>query len=77
MGVFLALLLGACIGMLLVYLVLFLEFLKNKNNETQDINIELEYLLDQMSPRDFYIHKISQTSLKWDPETQTYTKTEQ
>ena len=74
MDILLALLFGAFIGTLLVYVALFSSFVKNQNNETQNINNEIQCLLDEMSPRDFYIHKMSQTSLEWDSKTNTYVK---
>ena len=74
MDILLALLFGAFMGTLLVYVGLFSSFVKNQNNETQNINNEIQYLLDEMSPRDFYIHKMSQTTLEWDSKTNTYVK---
>lgn len=49
--------------------------IKVENNKTQKINNELELLLDNMSARDIYIHKMSQSNLVWDSKTQTYIKT--
>ena len=74
MDILLALLFGTCIGSLLTYFVVFKEFLKN---ETQNTNDELQLLLDETTPREFYIHKMSQTNLVWNSNTQSYTKTEQ
>ena len=74
MDVLFALLFGAIIGSLLVYAVVFSSFIKNQNNETQNIDNEIQYMLDEMSPRDFYIHKMSQTSLEWDTKTNTYVR---
>ena len=74
MDILLALLFGAFIGTLLVYVALFSSFVKKQNNETQNINNEIQCLLDEMSPRDFYIHKMAQTSLEWDSKTNTYVK---
>ncbi len=45
---------------------------KKQNNTTQKDNIKLQSLLDDMSPREFYTHKMSQTNLIWDPRTQAY-----
>tara|TARA_Y100001937_G_scaffold107473_1_gene150174 strand:+ start:202 stop:450 length:249 start_codon:yes stop_codon:yes gene_type:complete len=73
-SVLLALVFGVFIGSLLVYAVVFSDYIKNKKNETQITDNEVQYLLDQMSPRDFYIHKMSQTTLKWDSKTNTYVK---
>ena len=74
MDILLSLLFGTCIGSLLTYFVVFKEFLKN---ETQNTNDELQLLLDETTPREFYIHKMSQTNLVWNSNTQSYTKTEQ
>jgi len=49
--------------------------IKVENNKTQKIDSELELLLDNMSARDIYIHKMSQSNLVWDSKTQTYIKT--
>ena len=47
---------------------------KKENNKTQKIDNELKLILDKMSARDIYIHKISQNNLIWDKATQTYIK---
>jgi len=57
---------------LMVIAMLFLNFIKKQNIKTQKIDDELQCLLDDMSAREFYIHKMSQTNLIWDPRTQTY-----
>jgi len=44
------------------------------NNVTQNQNNNIQCLLDNMSPRDFYTHKMSQANLIWDSKTQTYIK---
>ena len=63
------------IGLLLFSTATLLHFIKLENNKTQKINSELELLLDNMSARDIYIHKMSQSNLVWDSKTQTYIKT--
>jgi hypothetical protein len=63
------------IGLLLFSAAALLYFIKLENNKTQKINSELELLLDNMSARDIYIHKMSQSNLVWDSKTQTYIKT--
>tara|TARA_R100000005_G_scaffold94558_1_gene72975 strand:- start:365 stop:598 length:234 start_codon:yes stop_codon:yes gene_type:complete len=65
---------GGCIGVLLTFAWLFLEFIKKENSKTQKIDNELKLILDKMSARDIYIHKISQNNLIWDKTTQTYIK---
>lgn len=45
---------------------------KKQNNQTQKLNNEVQLLIDDMSPREFYTRKMSQTSLIWDPRTQAY-----
>jgi len=45
---------------------------KNQKNETQNFNNELQSVIDDMTPREFYTHKMSQTKLIWDPRTQAY-----
>ena len=45
---------------------------KKQNNTIQKDNIKLQSLLDDMSPREFYTHKMSQASLIWDPRTKAY-----
>ena len=71
MDILLSLLLGMSIGSLLIYYVVFRNFL---NNQTQNTNNELQSILDETTPREFYIHKMSQTNLVWDKKTQTYIK---
>ena len=63
------------IGFLLFSAAALLHFIKLENNKTQKINSELELLLDNMSARDIYIHKMSQSNLVWDSKTQTFIKT--
>jgi len=65
---------GGCIGILLVFAWMFLEFIKIENNKTQKIDNELKSRLDKMSARDIYIHKMSQNNLVWDKSTHTYVK---
>lgn len=48
------------------------KYNKKQNKTTQQMEIELQSLLDEMNARDFYIHKVSQASLIWDPRTQAY-----
>ena len=45
---------------------------KNFNNATQNFNTELQSIIDDMTPREFYTYKMSQTKLIWDPRTQAY-----
>ena len=59
-------------GSIIVFTTLFLNFIKKENIKTQKIEDELQSLLDDMSAREFYIHKMSQTNLIWDPRTQAY-----
>ena len=47
---------------------------KKLNNVIQNQNNEIQSILDNMSPRDFYTHKMSQANLIWDPRTQAYIK---
>jgi len=75
MGFWIALVLIVCTAILSIFSYLFLEFIKKENNKTQKINSELELLLDNMSARDIYIHKMSQSNLVWDSKTQTFIKT--
>ncbi len=77
MATWLTLIFGACIGVLLVFCTLFLGFVKKENKRTQEINNDIQSNIDGMSPRDFYINKISQNNLVWDCHTHTYKKTEQ
>ena len=74
MLMWMTLILGACIGTLLVFVCLFLDFIKKENNKTQKVNNELQSMLDDMTPRDFYIHKMSQTNLVWDRRTHAYVR---
>ena len=74
MEVWVALFFGACVGVLITFSVLFLNFVKNQNNKTQELNSRLESTIDDMTPRDFYIHKISQNNLVWDRRTHSYIK---
>lgn len=63
------------IGFLLFSAAALFHLIKLENNKTQKINSELELLLDNMSARDIYIHKMSQSNLVWDSKTQTFIKT--
>lgn len=74
MNFWITLLFGGCIGVLLMFTWMFLEFVKIENNKTQKINNELKSRLDNMSVRDIYIHKVSQNNLIWDNYTQSYIK---
>jgi len=74
MGVWVALFFGACIGTLLAFYILFSEIVKKENNKTQEIHNEIQSTLDSMTPRDLYIHKISQNNLAWDHRTHSYIK---
>jgi len=74
MSVWAALIFGVCVGIMLTFFVLFLDFTKKENNKTQELHNEIQYTIDNMSPRDFYTHKMSQTNLVWDSYTQTYIK---
>ena len=73
-GIALALIFGICVGIILIYFIVFLDFTKKQNNETQNINNEIQYMIDNMSPRELYIHKVSQNNLVWDERTNTYIK---
>tara|TARA_R110002012_G_scaffold254552_2_gene433624 strand:+ start:2202 stop:2435 length:234 start_codon:yes stop_codon:yes gene_type:complete len=77
MEAWVTLIFGACIGVLLTFCALFLDFVKKENKRTQEINNDIQSKIDIMSPRDFYINKISQNNLVWDRHTHTYKKTEQ
>ena len=50
------------------------EYSRKQNNETHflDNELELQSKIDNMSPREFYTRKMSQTNLIWDPRTQAY-----
>lgn len=74
MNFWITLFFGGCIGVLLVFAWMFLEFIKIENNKTQKIDNELKSRLDKMSARDIYIHKMSQNNLVWDKSTHTYVK---
>ena len=74
MNFWITLFFGGCIGILLVFAWMFLEFIKIENNKTQKIDNELKSRLDKMSARDIYIHKMSQNNLVWDKSTHTYVK---
>ena len=74
MNFWIPLFLGGCVGVLLTFAWLFVEFIKKENNKTQKIDNELKSRLDNMSVRDIYIHKISQNNLTWDKGTQAYIK---
>ncbi len=77
MSVWATLFFGMCIGVLLMFAILFLEFIKKENNNTQKINNEIQSKIDNMTPRELYIHKLSQNNLVWDCSSHTYTKMEQ
>ena len=66
------LLFGTVVGFMLIAIMFSLRFVKKQNNKTQKIDTELQSLLDDMSAREFYIQKMSQTNLIWDPRTQAY-----
>ena len=74
MGVWAALVFGICVGTILAFYILFLDYTKKQNNETQNINNEIQCMIDNMSPRELYIHKVSQNNLVWDEKTNTYIK---
>ena len=74
MGVWATLFFGICIGILLMFTILFLEFIKKENNKTQELHNEVQSTIDDMTPRDLYIHKISQNNLVWDRRTHSYIK---
>lgn len=74
MGVWATLFFGICIGTLLMFTILFLEFIKKENNKTQELHNKIQSTIDNMSPRDLYIHKISQNNLVWDHTTHSYIK---
>jgi len=74
MGVWATLFFGICIGTLLMFTILFLEFIKKENNKTQELHNEVQSTIDDMTPRDLYIHKISQNNLVWDRRTHSYIK---
>jgi len=74
MGVWATLFFGICIGTLLMFTILFLEFIKKENNKTQELHNEVQSTIDDMTPRDLYIHKISQNNLIWDRRTHSYIK---
>ena len=74
MDVWAVLLVGICTGILLSFVIF---FYRKQNNKTQEINNEIQSTIDNMTPRDLYIHKLSQNSLVWDRATHTYTKMEQ
>ena len=69
-----ALFFGACIGVLLSYSFLFTQFIKKENNKTQELNSRIQSTIDVMTPRELYIHKISQNNLTWDRRTHSYIK---
>ena len=48
------------------------EFTRKQNNKTHFLDNELQSKIDEMSPREFYTRKMSQTNLIWDPRTQAY-----
>jgi hypothetical protein len=74
MSVWVTLLFGACVGVLLTFFVLFLDYIKKENNKTQELHNEIQSTIDDMTPRDLYIHKISQNNLVWDRRTHSYIK---
>ena len=45
---------------------------KSKKNTIQDVDTAIQSKIDDMSPREFYTRKMSQTSLIWDHRTQAY-----
>ena len=74
MGVWAALTFGICVGIILAFYILFLDFIKKQNNKTQELHNKIQSTIDDMTPRDLYIHKISQNNLVWDRATHTYIK---
>jgi len=74
MSVWAALFFGTLVGILLICLILFLQFAKKENNKTQELHNKIQSTIDNMSPRDLYIHKISQNNLVWDHTTHSYIK---
>ena len=63
---------GVVIGILLTLAVYIFRIIKKENTKTQRMNNKLQSLLDEMSARDIYIHKMSQNNLIWDHRTKTF-----
>ncbi len=74
MNFWIPLFLGGCVGVLLTFAWLFVEFIKKENNKTQELNSRIQSTIDNMTPRELYIHKISQNNLTWDRRTHSYIK---
>ncbi len=72
MSIWVVLFCGACIGSLVTFAALFLDFIKKENNKTQELNNKIQSTIDNMTPRELYIHKASQNKLIWDRRTQAY-----
>ena len=72
MNLLITLFCGVVIGILLTLAVCIFRIIKKENTKTQRINNKLQSLLDEMSARDIYIHKMSQNNLIWDHRTKTF-----
>jgi len=72
MNLLITLFCGVVIGILLTLAVYIFQIIKKENTKTQRINNKLQSLLDEMSARDIYIHKMSQNNLIWDHRTKTF-----
>jgi MFS superfamily sulfate permease-like transporter len=72
MNLLITLFCGVVIGILLTLAVYIFRIIKKENTKTQRINNKLQSLLDEMSARDIYIHKMSQNNLIWDHRTKTF-----
>ncbi len=62
------------ITLFLLFMTFFLEHIRRENskNRLQNIDNELQYHIDNMTPRELFIHKATQNKLIWDPRTQAY-----
>jgi MFS superfamily sulfate permease-like transporter len=72
MNLLITLFCGVVIGILLTLAVYIFQIIKKENTKTQRMNNKLQSLLDEMSARDIYIHKMSQNNLIWDHRTKTF-----
>ena len=72
MNLLITLFCGVVIGILLTLAIYIFRIIKKENTKTQRINNKLQSLLDEMSARDIYIHKMSQNNLIWDHRTKTF-----
>jgi MFS superfamily sulfate permease-like transporter len=72
MNLLITLFCGVVIGILLTLAVYIFRIIKKENTKTQRMNNKLQSLLDEMSARDIYIHKMSQNNLIWDHRTKTF-----